>query len=323
MDRRLVSIRTVSEVAPIEGADNIVRIRVDGWDVVAKRGEFAPGDQCVYFELDSFLPASDSRFDFLAKTKRTWRGREGYRLRTVKLRGQVSQGLALPVAMFPEGVEALAAAVDKWEMEVPAQMRGIMAGNFPAFLRKSDQERIQNCFDEIDKAALYEVTLKLDGTSLTVFRKDGVLRVCSRNVELKTDPENADNLYVRHSAAFAAIPEGFAVQAEICGPGIQGNRMGLSEERAFVFDVFDIGAGVFIDPDRRRRMCDFARWPHVPIIATEMSAPASVDEALSSVEKLRYADCGAPAEGVVFKRVDGLQSFKIINNKFLLQFEDA
>ncbi len=319
MDRALVSLRTIGTITSIPDADQIVCATVDGWNVVVKKGEFQPGDPCLFFEIDSFLPATDTRFDFLAKTKRTWRGKDGYRLRTIKLKKQTSQGLALPVTLFPEGLEAVAATVEKWEEDIPAALQGQVKGAFPSFLRKTDQERIQNCYREIDKTAHYEVTLKMDGTSLTVYRYQDTLGVCSRNQELKINEENAGNLYVQQVPRFENVPEGWAIQAEICGPGIQGNRAGLTEVQAYVFDIFDIVQQCYVPPNLRRAVCKNMGWRHAPFLGKPTDRLESLEVALAYAEQFTYAP-GLPAEGVVFKRDDGQFSFKIISNKFLLQY---
>lgn len=107
--RKLVTIRKVNAVDPIENADAIEVATVDGWQVVIKKGEFIPGDYCVFFEIDSFLPANDERFAFLARngTKKDENGVDRIRLRSVKLRGQISQGLALPVKQFRDEIWAI------------------------------------------------------------------------------------------------------------------------------------------------------------------------------------------------------------------------
>ena len=83
-------------IKPIEGADNIELMAVNGWNVIIKKGEFKEGDMCVYFEIDSKLPARDWS-EFMVK--------KGYKVKTMKLNkfGVVSQGLALPVHVF--GIE--------------------------------------------------------------------------------------------------------------------------------------------------------------------------------------------------------------------------
>ncbi len=106
MSRKLVTVRQlVVPPSSIPGADNIELGTVDGWQCVIKKGEFKVGDLGVYFEVDSFLPTSDPRFSFLEKQARDWNGKRGAVIRTIKLRGQLSQGLFLPLHLFPEITE--------------------------------------------------------------------------------------------------------------------------------------------------------------------------------------------------------------------------
>jgi|AGFS01.1.fsa_nt_gi RNA ligase, DRB0094 family len=100
--RKLVTIRKINAIEPIEGADMIVKATVDGWDVVVKKGEFEVGQYCVFLEIDSFVPVETPTFAFLtgSSDKIDEAGVRRFRLRTKKLRGVVSQGLALPVSMF-------------------------------------------------------------------------------------------------------------------------------------------------------------------------------------------------------------------------------
>lgn len=109
--RKLASFRTVDAIEPIEGADMIELAVIGGWKVVIKKGEFAVGDPCVYFEIDTFLPEHDGcqPWQFLIdKQPRMMGDVKGHRLRTIKLRGQISQGLILPVRAFPAAQYVLA-----------------------------------------------------------------------------------------------------------------------------------------------------------------------------------------------------------------------
>jgi RNA ligase (TIGR02306 family) len=214
-ERKLASVRKIAGLQPIAGADKIELAIIDGWQVVVKKGEFKVDDLCVYFEIDSFLPCIPV-FEFLRKGcfKSTKHLGDGYRLRTIKLKKTLSQGLALPLAdlfVSPDDKGELAAemrknvfdtyqlgadlteilGVKKYEIEIPASLAGTIKGNFPSWLKRTDQERIQNCFNDVPKDHCYEVTLKLDGSSLTVYKKDGAVSVCSRNLELVREPDNA------------------------------------------------------------------------------------------------------------------------------------
>lgn len=146
--RKLATIRVANALNPIVGADAIEAVRVDGWVCVSKKGEFQVGDKGIYFEIDSFLNGQDERFNFLAKQFITFEGQKGARLRTIRLRGQLSQGLFLPLAKFPElqGMEVGTdvtemLGVTKWEPPMPAQLAGEVIGVFPHYIGKTDQER--------------------------------------------------------------------------------------------------------------------------------------------------------------------------------------
>ncbi len=198
--RKLASIRTIDAITPIEGADAIECVTIGGWKCVANKGEFKVGARCVYFEVDSILPASDERYKFLEKSFKEFHTEAGskvlgHRLKTIKLRGQISQGLALPTESFPEVAKykvdddvTTVLGINKYEAAVSGNNggnRGKTRG-FPSFLIKSDQERCQNMGKQIfaDMDKLYEVTQKLDGQSGTFFYRDGTVGLCSRNLQL-------------------------------------------------------------------------------------------------------------------------------------------
>lgn len=352
--RELVTIRKISEINPIPNADAIEVATVDGWQVVTKKNEFNLGDNCVYFEIDSFLPESDERFSFLMKNGvRTQDGISGHVLRTVELRGQISQGLVLPLGtpentIFPEIWEYLFVhnmddtspyladfsqllGVVKWDPPIPAELAGHVEGPFPGFIPVTDQIRIQNVpkFLE-DKDDFYEVTMKLDGSSMTAFVKDGKLGVCSRNWQLKISEENAGNTFVRYlkesglGEAMLKFGDNFAVQGELMGPGIQKNRENFRMHQFFIYDIFDIDTQQFLPSVIRRQLAGILMKAtgnvvnHVPIIEQSIR----LGDIGSLPNMLKYAE--GPSmnhkirEGLVFKREDGKRSFKVISNKYLL-----
>jgi len=390
--RKLATIRRIAVVRPIEGADSFEVATVDGWKVVIKKGEFKVGDLAVYLEIDGWVPHELAPFlTKNASIPREYNGVKGERLRTIKLRGAVSQGLLLKTTDLKFAIETKSIGPDslavlrvekldhegadltehlgiqKWEAPIPAQLAGQAVGTFPtSLIPKTDQERIQNCFGEILELAgrhhlkgvwnpdtqtleapklfvrpegfqepTYEVTMKLDGSSCTIFRWEGELRVCSRNLELKINDENADNTFVKMALKFSeSIPDGFAFQGEVCGPAIQGNRENFKEHRFFVFDIFDIQKHEYLSPFARREMLQdlnavsitkpshhgepsFPVPEHVPVLGKDWKAPESVEAGLTLAEgpsvnhKIR--------EGLVWKcNEDPSFSFKTISNKFLL-----
>lgn len=354
--RKLASIRRIADIQPIPDADAIEVATVDGWKVVVKKGEFKVGDLAIYFEIDSWVPHALA--PFLTKNAaipRQYNGVEGERLKTVKLRGQLSQGLLLPlnimagvdkkvsyepggyvkygdhesVRLWEEDTDLTDILdVQKWEAPIPAQMQGQAKGTFPTqYAPKTDQERIQNLWRKVDQRRdeLYEISVKLDGSSCTVFVIDGEVRVASRNMELKINEENMGNAYVQMAVEAGqklldAGKDNVAVQGELMGPGIQGNRENFKEVRFFVFDVVDCTTREKILPDDRAKFVTECNLEHVPLLGTYREFPyATLDEALEEVSKMKSINHKI-AEGIVFKScVDPEWSFKIISNRFLLK----
>lgn len=334
--RKLVTVRKIDEITAIEGADMIVCASIGGWKVVTKKNEFNPGDFCVYFEIDSFLPENDHRFQFLMNNKIKWNGHNGARLKTIKLRGQISQGLALPLNAFPEveqtfnGITqdqdfAEALNVLKWEPIVPAQLAGKIKGNFPTQIPKTDQERAQNIVDVIfsDIDQVYEVTTKLEGSSMTVANVDGEIHVCSRNLSLKLEDE--DNAFIKTAMNSGALDkisnmENFAFQGELMGPGVQGNHEGFTDLRYYIFDVYNIKEGRYLLPEERLAFILEHELMHVPVVAYKSLRQLGIENIQQLID---FAD--GPSinhklrEGLVFKAMDKDFSWKIISNKYLLK----
>lgn len=331
--RKMASIRKIDAIGPIEGADAIEVATVGGWKVVIKKGEFAVGDLAVYCEIDSWIPTELAPFLSKGKEPREFNGVKGERLRTVKLRGQLSQGLLLPWTVGGEGddmTELL--GIQKWEMAVPAQLAGQVKGNFPSQIPKTDQERVQNLVAEVTSAIVsgmkFEVTEKLEGSSMTCYLINGEFGVCSRNMDLKRDEGNtfwATAIAEDVEAKMREIGDGFAVQGELIGPGIQGNIYKMSKHEFRVFDVYDVMAGDYMRPDERRGLVQMMGLKHVPVMAARADLYDTLG--LKNVEDiLKFADAksvmgditGPWREGLVFKQADGGMTFKAISNKYLL-----
>ena len=359
--RKLASIRQITEILPIEGADLIVRVRVDDWYCVALKTEFGIGDLCVYFEIDSFIPLILQVEHLRAKAYKKMGDKEGIRIKTIKLKGQISQGLVLPVSSFfemfadskfDEGQELSEyfclgndvsdlIGVEKYEQPIPQELNGQVKGNFPTFIKKTDQERCQNIGYRIfndHKDTTYEVTMKLDGTSFTGFQYNGEDGVCGRNWQLQMDEWNANNALVKMyvdskmQSALKAYGRNIAVQGEFMGPKIQANREGLLFYTLFVFDIYDIDNQCQLGADDRRTalqaLYDLGlnkdMVQHVPIFAYNVTME---DLGITDVSSLLKAAEGpslnhAIRVGQVYKSMDGQFTFKAISNAFLLKEKD-
>lgn len=325
--RKLATIRRIDDIQPIPDADAIVCASVGGWRVVVKKGEFEVGQLATYFEIDSWIPASIA--PFLCKDHREFNGVAGARLRTVKLRGQISQGLLIPciAGEWQEGDDVTEVlGVQKYEAPVPAQLSGMVRGEFPSRIPKTDQERIQNLQTELTEwVALgyeWEVTEKLDGTSMTAYVLDGVFGVCSRNLDLL---ESDANTFWRIARALdletrlRAIGRDIAIQGEVIGENIQKNPYQLKGQHFYLFDIYDIALGRHLFPAERHALN--LALNHVPVLATEKISSDSIPGLLLAAEGKSALNPKTEREGIVFKCLAHELSFKAISNKFLLKHE--
>ncbi len=336
--RKLASIQAIMEILPIDGADKIVKARIkDWWVVTAKDNGLKVGDDVVYFEIDSFLP-DIKPFEFLKKgsklRKMLMDGREveGIRLRTVKLRGQISQGLIMSLAELTnfstEPLSEKATGDDitvqlgvlKYDPPLPPELVGEAKGLFPSFIPKTDEERIQNMGDAL---AGFYVTEKLDGTSVTYFKKEGIFGVCSRNLELK-DNDQTQWKIARMLDLENKIPDNFALQGELCGEGIQGNPFKIKGQKVFFFNAYNIAAGRYLDFKDFKGLCESKGLDTVPILDENFTPPSSV-KAMLEYANGKSALCDtAEREGVVVRpKIEMLYggkrfSFKAISNNYLL-----
>lgn len=347
-ERALATIREIEEIKPIEGADQIEAARVGGWWVVVKKGEFAVGDLGVYFEIDSFLPQRPE-FEFLRKSsfRKNWDGSEGFRLKTIRLRGQLSQGLLLPVLNiyndivdFPAG-QTLEIGLDvterlgvtKWEKPLSPQLSGVARGNFPSFVPKTDENRIQNLGrqrPQMQEARGWIVREKLDGSSMSVYLNDGVFGVCSRNLDLKETEDNAFWQMARRENMEESLRRiapvfGLAIQGELVGPGIQGNPYKLPIPQFYVFGVYDIFRKFYLSDSEMCVIASEMGLRTVPKYTEVFNLPDTTEEILGMSERKSLINHNVDAEGCVWRHYnkDGLKySFKAISNAYLLKEKD-
>lgn len=347
MQRKLVTLQQIKAVSPIPDADAIETVSFEhiGWQCVAKKGEFKPGDKCVYFEIDSFLPVEE-KYEFLrASSFRTmYTGQDGFKLRSLTMRGQLSQGLALHLSLFPGFEEkeigedlTEATGVIKWEQDPGAYE---ILGDFPGIVEKSDQIRIQVLLDYFERYrdVEFEESMKLDGESATLFNYEGYVGVCGRNNEFKQIKTVPSWNIIEQSGLNIAMSElgrNKALQFELMGPGVQGNREKLSERDLFMFNIWDVKKGRFVAPVERMEL--FARLAervreisgrdlrHTPVLSEKVR----IFEECPSLEELLDRANGTSLfhkrrEGNVYKSLEYLDNerivqFKVISNDYLLK----
>ena len=348
-ERKMCTIRRIDKLLPVDGADKIECAVIGGWNVIVKKGEFKEGELALYFEIDSWVPHDLAPFlTSEGKEPREYEGVKGERLKSKKIRKVVSQGLLLTLSTIegflsndPAYVSQEGTCLDsvlnvkKWDnddtptcdREVNSTARQRTARRsvvtFPSFLRRTDQERIQNLgalFAAYQEAGhRFEATEKLHGTSFTAYRYEGKFGVCSRNQELADD----GNLYFETAKKYALddnLVEGFAVQGEMCGPKICSNLYGFDGIRLFIFSVYDITGGKYLDPgDAHERLAALAGplVEYVPVLEHRTLAGVTASELLEAADgKSVMGKCDR--EGVVYKATHGV-SFKVVSNKWLLK----
>jgi RNA ligase (TIGR02306 family) len=317
--RKLASVQVVEEIQAIPEATNIERIRVQGWWCVALKNEFHVGDKCAYFQIDSLLP-DISQFSFLAKGQSLKKsiidgGKEvvGYRLKTAKKMGMISQGLALPLSSFP-GVLDISMEPDTdvsgllgvylFEPPVPACLAGDVRGAFPGYIPKSDEERIQTLLDYLTeyRGQHFYSTVKVDGSSMTCYNYQGDFGVCSRNFNLHESEKNTFWRVANKYDLRTKIPEGYAMQGECAGEGINDNRHKLRGQDLYVCSQLGLKTVPVFDRD-------FVLEHTLEEILARSNGPCPLNPAL-----LR--------EGLVYrlKGAERKTTFKAISNEYLVKY---
>ena len=346
--RKLASIQRIWKIEPIEGADRIELAHVLGWQCVVNKGQFQSMDIGVYFEIDSFLPIRPE-FEFMRATsyKKSDVMGEGFKLRTMRFRGEISQGLLLPLSQFPQipveteiGTDVTELlGVKKWEIEERVTTGGTAIGTLPYDIPHTDETRVQEEPALIQEFAglEYYISTKMDGSSHSIGIDENGFHVTGHNYEYKDD--GASSFYELVKArgyrekmeAFAKKENltTFTVQGELCAPGIQQNRLRLIKPEWYVFTIRENGKRVGLR--RMLEICDLLGLEHVPIEEVGMDLPSKYPtvEALLARADGDYPKGGKkegivvrPTEPVFCQLISASLSMKIVSNKYLLKNEE-
>jgi RNA ligase (TIGR02306 family) len=349
--RKLASIQKVRNIFEHPNADLLELAQINGWICVVRKEDFKAGDLGVYFEIDAFLPADDDRYEFLSPTFRTFEGKSGARIKSIKLRRALSQGLILPISMFPEIINPEIGqdvtdllGVVKWEK--PQSNSVDAKGNFPSFIEQTDQERIQN-LTWLDRSGLWEKTEKMEGTSLTIYYVQGELAlesskdllneaepsesyfgVCSRNIELKESDSAMWAVVMKYNLKerLEKLGRNLALQGEIIGPKIEDNIYRLKTYHFILFDIYDIDNNRKLLADERmkvwRKLNEMDGTPiELPPIIEYVELPQSDDWMeilLQDADGMSALNPETMREGFVYKHIEKNLSFKVVSNTYLL-----
>lgn len=365
--RALAYTSRISEIYPIEGADNIELAQVLGWKVIVKKSEFKIGDLCVFFEIDSKLPEADWSEFMRAKD---------FRVKTMKLNkfNVISQGLALPIKNFltlPIPEKELIDLTDElgvtyYEVEDNIRKADVLLDNikfkkkriwkflmkynwfrkilfyflsrkdkqemFPAFISKTDEERIENQpFRLKDNITQYVMTEKLDGTSCTygmkrIKKNKFKFFVCSRNKNIQKDEtsiywqlnekykiENVLRTYLEESPNENWV----YIQGEGLSPKVQGNRYKLQEPDLYLFNLVTSSNGRYSSYDGKS-FAEKNKMKWVPILGVSVLSSDMEDVKQQAVGKSVLNE-NTIREGIVYRTLDGKDSFKNVSRDYLLK----
>lgn len=332
--RKLASIQRIVDIKPIDGADNIDVLTVLGWHCVAKKGEHSINDLILYIETDSVLPDVPV-FKFMEPRH--------FRVKTIKLRGQVSCGLVMPLSIL--GQYAMLATenedvteilgITKYDPPLPAQLAGIAKGNFPSFIPRTDETRVQNLQKTLDKykGTLCYITEKLDGSSATFYVNNDAFGVCSRNLDLT---ETDGNSFWKAARAMEiedklrSLGRNIALQGELIGEGIQGNKYGIKGQTVRFFDAFNIDTQEYLGYIELNDLLWKLRLTMVPVVDDAYYLDTSIDGIVNMSIGMSRLNPKAHREGIVIRPVNpvyesrdfgeiGRVSLKAINQIFLLK----
>lgn len=347
MGRKLASIQRIIKIEPIEGADKIELAYVLGWQCVVNKGQFKPMDLAVYFEIDSFLPVKPE-FEFLRSSsyKNTPIMGEGFRLKTMKFRGQVSQGLLLPVSQFHELSDNLELGTDvseilgvrKWEIEERVTTGGTIKGTLPYSIPHTDETRVQ-AVPELIKAFAglkYYISTKMDGSSHSIGVDENGFHVTGHNYEYKDDGNSSFYNFVNKQDYHDRIVsykeskglQSLVLQGEFCGAGIQKNRLKLTSPEWYVFTVIVNGKRVGLR--QMLDICNELELTTVPIEEVGVDLPYRYPTVESLLQRADgdYPK-GGKKEGIVIRPTEPVYSdligtalsMKVVSNKYLLKNE--
>ena len=324
--QELVYIGKVIEITPIEGADRIESVTVVAgkggkWRGTAIKEYFKIGTPCEVYLHDSLLPVNDERFAFME--------RYHYRVSMRRFKGVPSEvllmALSSPLLYNLETGEDITELIGvlKYNKPIAPNMAGLVYGDFPAFIPKTDEpnfQKVSNMIEALQGKRFYS-TVKADGSSVTFYKKEGHFGCCSRNLELKETP---DSLIWQMACKYKlekALKNNFAIQAELIGEKIQRNPIGIKGNDIRVFNIYDIDNQQYLDIYGVRDFCEFYNLPMVDIVEWDKVFEFQNDDCLREYAEGVYGN-GHQREGVVIRpmeemQVDGARlSFKVINLSF-------
>lgn len=318
---KLAYIGRVQEIYPIPDADRIESLEVvcgEGgkWRGIARKSEYKKDDLCRVFLQDSLLPQTEE-FSFMEHHK--------YRVRMVRLKGTPSEVLIMPIQSLTgeAGTDITEQeGVTKYEKQLPKFMVGKALGYFPSFIPKTDEVNFQRVPEFVDllKGKPFYSTVKIDGSSCTVFNYKGHFGVCSRNLErAETDDDPFWKVTRKYNLQEKLVDWQIALQFELAGPITRENPLGLKDLQMFLFNIYDIPNNCYWSAANVFAFAKAFDIPTVPVLEWHQIFTFNNDEELRKYAEGVYPN-GKQREGVVIRPMEEMRdrrgnrvSFKVIN----------
>ena len=373
--RNLASVQLIKDIRPIEGADKIEVCDILGWHcVIAKKDNFKIDDKVVYIEVDSIVPEKPE-FEFLRDRK--------FIVKTIKLRGQISQGLVIPFSFLPKGnynvgddvtevlgitkyepdefnvIPVISKSNAGWRQYVPHYVKDFIFKispalgralftvkmrkyNWPSFIPKTDETRVQVLQKLLteEKGKIYYGTEKIDGSSTTYYYNKGTFGVCTRSMGVKIEGNTQGGIvgalvkFVKDNNVEKKLTDwcvknsrNIALQGELHGNGIQGNKYALKGNDVRYFSVYDIDNQRYLPIKEELKIVEELGLKFVPIVYKDFILIDDIDELVKLAEGTSVLNPKTQREGIVWRpvepRADGVHtSFKSINPNFLIKYND-
>lgn len=341
MSRKLARVVQVDSISPIPKADLIVCARVGGWPVCVRPDQFAAGDRAVYIEIDAFLPEGNPHWQMLVDNAPTeYEGVRGHRLRSVKLRGQLSQGFLMPITGLPAHLQdaevgtevSEALGVSKYVKPLPAEIMEVATGYRPGYVKGTDLDRVQNLeadgllsqkFEPHDgQPALFQVTEKAEGTSAHYVNHAEGLQAFSADVGFKDLPGVSRwELARKYDLAqrLASYPENFVISGELVGPGNEGNHYELKEHEFYLYRAIDVIDGRTLSTAEQAQLAKDLGIPHVPVLHEAL--PLGPETTAEDLQRLANGPSlinpKKRREGVVLVNLRTGDIMKVVSNAYL------
>ena len=310
---KLASIEIIKNLRDHPNADTLQIGEVLGWQVVVKKGIHQEGNKIVFITIDTIVPKYHWS-DFLVDPKNP---DKQIRIKNIKLRGEYSSGLAIPLSQFTESFSNMEVGTDlaeilgiqKYIKELPANLSGETLGDFPTHLApKTDEDNGLNDPELVEGVLNYDssitITAKYDGSSCTLIVENGSLsQVCTRNLSKK---ETENNTFWK-AARKLTIPENWSgvIAGELCGNGIQRNQLKLEDVRLFVFQISQ--GGKYMTYDEMKDFCENSLHCDVVPLVCKLSLENQIKLWVNPLQKLQeLADkqkytSGLDGEGIVVR----------------------